>query len=161
MEAIVDAWAWSRRCVIAVGAVAMAARMAVIGARFRLEWRSQLTHWQTEAAHHVAQHMIGGETQASRRQFYGDMTVAQVIGGASERQRIIADRFHHRLGSGNDLDDAAVIAEESVATAQHRAALEKKSAGFAASEARAQAALATVLESQLEVGVRRCSRSGK
>ncbi len=133
--------------------------MARIRPALRLEGRFDVLNRQAEAAHHFGQHVIAGEAQPAGTDLDGDVAVAEVVGGAQEQQRIAADRLAQGLGSGDHLDDAAVVRGEPVAAAQHRAAREEQAALLAAGELRAQPALAARLEGQQQFFG--CRRSGR
>jgi hypothetical protein len=64
-----------------------------------------------EAAHHLAQYVVARETP-----------VAQMVGGASELQRIGRLRLHQGFDRIDDLDHAAILAQQVVAAAQQAAA---------------------------------------
>ena len=119
-----------------------------IGAGLGLEGRGDFLYRQSQARHHVAQHVIGAKSQPSRAQLHRHMAIPQMISGAREQQWVGRTRFHQCFRRGDDFHDAAIVVRQFVAVMQHRAAFEKQARVFARFRACAQPALAALLEGQ-------------
>src|SRR5690606_13646903 len=80
-----------------------------------------------------------------------DVTVAQVVGGAGQFQRVGTAHFEQLLGGGEHFDDASVGGGELHAAAQDGAARQEQTDLLAGFQCRAQAALGAVFEGQFEM----------
>ena len=93
--------------------VAVLVRMAMslpgIGAAFRVERPFDGDDLGTEAARHLLDHMVAPDPERAPRQFDGQMTIAEMPGDASQRDRVLAADFGERLGRGDHFDDASVL----------------------------------------------------
>ncbi len=90
---VVDARTSLARWTLSIGAVAVRMGMpvaAAVGAAFRLERRLDLGHRQAQAAHHLAEHVVGGEAQPAGQQLHGDVAVTQVVCGTRKLPRLVA-----------------------------------------------------------------------
>ncbi len=130
-----------------------------VSSRFRFERRRELGHDESEAAHHLAQHVIGGEAHPAcaglriDADLHRRVAVAQVIRGTRQRTCVGAHRLHERLVGRGDANDAPVVAAQAIAAAQDRAALEEQPDLLAIDQPRAQPAFLALLERKPELGV--------
>ena len=93
-----------------------------IRARFRLERHRHLIHARADTLQHIGQHRIVFKLQIIRTDFNGRMTIAEVISGTRQRQRIPGARNQHGFRSGDYAYQTAIISDQNIAVAQHRAA---------------------------------------
>src|SRR5690606_37484163 len=89
---------------VMVHAVAAPVRFAAVGAAFRLECRSDTRELRPLAHEHLLDHVIGPDSQAPVPDLGGQMSIAQMPGDASERERRGAADLDHRLGSGSPFE---------------------------------------------------------
>jgi hypothetical protein len=121
--------------VVMVPAVAGAIR-----AGFRLERADFERHRQTELAHHAIQDVIMLVREAAELHLKRDVTVAEVVRGAEQREEVVA--VHHRelFGRGAHHGDGAVLRAQPIALLERGAAREEHPAITAGVEASGEAA---------------------
>jgi hypothetical protein len=110
----------------AIMGVACSIRVAVagIGATFRIERRFDFGHPRPQPLHHVLDHMIAADTQATARDLCRQVAISEMPGDANQMLRVSTADFHERLGRRNHLDQATVLEHQSIAAAQRHCALE-------------------------------------
>jgi hypothetical protein len=121
-----------------------------VGTRFRLEWRLDRRHPRIQPAQHLREDMIRGNPQIAAPQLHGYVPVTEVIGRASERARRVAFDVKHALGLCDDLHDPAIRRHEEITAAQNFAAREQERHRLAGDKRRAQPALLSQIERQLQ-----------
>ena len=121
-----------------------------IRARLRLEWRRRVLDMRAETLQHVFQHGIGFQFQLPRAHFHRRVPIPQMIGGACQRNGIVGMHDQHILCSRNDTHEAAIVGDEHIAVAQHRAARQHQRYFLAVIQRRGEAALAAVIEGKGE-----------
>lgn len=116
-----------RRMIVSAMAVRMIVRMRVrsgIGAAFGIERRLDLDDAGTQSRHHGLDDVVAANPQAFRHDLRRQMAIAEMPGDAHQMQRVGAADFHQRLGSGDHLDQAAVLQHQGIAAAQRDGVLE-------------------------------------
>jgi hypothetical protein len=91
-----------------------------VGAAFGIERRFERDHAGAETLGHRLDDGIAANTQRFRRYFGRQVTVAEMPGDASERERVGGPDLRQRLGLGDHLDHPSVLKPQPVAAAQHR-----------------------------------------
>ncbi len=119
---------------------------AAIRARLRLERRRRVIHVCAQALEHVFEHGISFQFQLSRGHFNRRVAIAQVIGGTRQRNGIVSVYNQHILRRGNHAHQAAVVGDQHVAIAQHRAARQHQRNFLTVIQCRGQPALAALIE---------------
>jgi len=119
---------------------------AAIRARLRLERRRRVIHMRAQTLQHVFQHRIGFQFQLPRSHFHRRVTIAQVVRGARQRNRIVSVYNQHILRRCNHAHEAAVVGDQHVTVAQHRAARQHQRNLLTVIQRSGQAALAAVIE---------------
>ncbi len=110
-----------RRMVVTAMAVRVIVRMRVrsgIGAAFGIERRLDLDDAGAESRHHRLNDVVAANPQALRHDLRRQMAIAEMPGDPHQMQRIGAADFDQRLGSGDHLDQAAVLQHQGITTAQ-------------------------------------------
>lgn len=110
------------RIVFGEGLVVTMLVSAAIRARFGLERQRYLLDRRADAHEHIGKHRIVFELQIIGADFHRRMTIAEVIRGARERQRIRSAYVKHSFMRGNDTHETAIVGDEHVAVVQHGAA---------------------------------------
>ncbi len=124
---------------------------SAVGTVLRLERRLDGLHRGAELFEHGFQHVVVEQAQPAVADLQGDVTVAQVVGGAGQFQRAGAGDVEQTFGAGDDPHQATVAGLQAVAVGQRRlAALEEQADLLAARREAAQAALAARLVGQVE-----------
>lgn len=121
---------------------------AAVGARFRLERAGRRDHAESEAAHHVVEHVIVRPGQPAIANFDRDVAVTEMIRGTRERARRTG-RTRHRLRRGLDAHHETGPRDE-VAAAQHAAAWQPEPGLAAGSQTHALARTAARREIEHE-----------
>ena len=120
------------------------------------------SHRCAELFEHGFQHVVVEQAQPAVADLQGDVTVAQVVGGAGQFQRAGAGDVEQTFGAGDDPHQATVAGLQAVAVGQRRlAALEEQADLLAARREAAQAALAARLVGQVEFFVPAGERAGR
>jgi hypothetical protein len=119
---------------------------AAIRARLRLERRRRVIHMRAQTLQHVFQHRIGFQFQLSRSHFHRRVTIAQVVRGARQRNRIVSVYNQHILRRCKHAHEAAVVGDQHVTVAQHRAARQHQRNLLTVIQGGGQATLAAVIE---------------
>lgn len=109
--------------VVMVVVVAMTTRLPV-RPRFRPERRPHGAEREAEALDHPSEDRIGGEPHAVLADLHRDVAIAEVIGGAGERERVVRRHLHQFLDVRLDAHARAVLGDEHLARPQRLAALE-------------------------------------
>jgi hypothetical protein len=120
----------------------------VIRAAFRLEGSVLVPDAQAQRLDHVVEHMIGQVAQVALADLEADMAIAEMVGAAGQRQRILAGDCRYRLGGRDDPYDFAAVGAEQVAATQDRAARELDTDLATRFEPRPQPGLLPLLEAQ-------------
>jgi hypothetical protein len=123
---------------------------AAIRTRLRLERRRRVLNMRAETLQHVFQHGIGFQFQLARAHFHRRVPIPQMIGGARQRNGIVGMHDQHILCSRNDTHEAAIVGDEHIAVAQHRAARQHQRYFLAVIQRGSEAALAAVIEGKGE-----------
>jgi hypothetical protein len=123
---------------------------AAIRTRLRLERRRRVLNMRAETLQHVFQHGIGFQFQLARAHFHRRVPIPQMIGGACQRNGIVGMHDQHILCSRNDTHEAAIVGDEHIAVAQHRAARQHQRYFLAVIQCCGEAALAAVIEGKGE-----------
>jgi len=89
-----------------------------IGAALGIERRLDLDDAGTKPGHHRLDHMIAADAQALRHDLGRQMAVAEMPGDPHQMERVGATDFDQRLGSGDHLDQAAVLQHQRVTAAE-------------------------------------------
>lgn len=110
------------RIVFGEGLVVTMLVSAAIRTRFGLERQRYLLDRRADAHEHIGEHRIVFELQIIGADFHRRMTIAEVIRGARERQRIRSAYVKHGFMRGNDTHETAIVGDEHVAVVQHGAA---------------------------------------
>jgi len=119
---------------------------AAIRARFRLKRRRRVIHMRAQTLQHVFQHRISFQFQLTRSHFHRRVTITQVVCGARQGNRIVGVYNQHILRRCDHADEAAVVCDQHVAVAQHRAARQHQRNFFTVIQRGREAALAAVIE---------------
>jgi hypothetical protein len=90
-----------------------------VRARFRLERHRHLIHACADALQHIGQHRIIFKLQIIRTDFDRCMTIAEVISGARQSQRIFRADNQHGFGSSDYAHQTTIISDQNIAVAQH------------------------------------------
>ena len=101
-----------------------------ISAGFRLERRFFDSDGESQAAHHVVEHMIVLIAQPVIADLQSDVTITEVIGRTREIATVNAAHRRHGFICGNDFNDTAIIGQQQVTTAQHRASFQEQAGLF-------------------------------
>jgi hypothetical protein len=91
-----------------------------IGAAFGIERRFERDHAGAETFGHGLDDGIAANAQRFPRYFGRQVTVAEMPGDASERERVGGPDLRQRFGRGDHLDHTSVLEPQPVAAAQHR-----------------------------------------
>jgi CRP-like cAMP-binding protein len=91
-----------------------------IGAAFGIERRLDLDDAGAEPGHHRLDDVVAADAQALRHNLGRQMAVAEMPGDPHQMERIGATDFNQRLGSGDHLDQAAVLQQPRSAMAFSR-----------------------------------------
>jgi hypothetical protein len=91
-----------------------------IGAAFGIERRFERDHAGAETFGHGLDDGIAANAQRFPRYFGRQVTVAEMPGDASERERVSGPDLRQRFGRGDHLDHTSVLEPQPVAAAQHR-----------------------------------------
>jgi hypothetical protein len=91
-----------------------------IGAAFGIERRFERDHAGAETLGHRLDNGIAANSQRFPRYFGRQVTVAEMPGDASERERVGGPDLRQRFGRGDHLDHTSVLEPQPVAAAQHR-----------------------------------------
>ena len=89
-----------------------------IGAALGIERRLDLDDAGTKPGHHRLDDMIAPDAQALRHDLGRQMAVAEMPGDPHQMERVGATDFDQRLGSGDHLDQAAVLQHQRVTAAE-------------------------------------------
>jgi hypothetical protein len=134
---------------------------AAVGAGFGLKRQRSGFDSRPEPCQHGFEHEIGLKLQIIGADLHGRMAIAEVIGGACQRQRIRRSHDEHRLIRRDDSHEAAVVANEHVAVRKHGAARQHERDGFAVVERCGETALAARLIGKRERRRAHDERCGK
>jgi hypothetical protein len=91
-----------------------------VGAAFGIERRFERDHAGAETLGHRLDDGIAANAQRFPRYFGREVTVAEMPGDASERERVSGPDLRQRFGRGDHLDHTSVLEPQPVAAAQHR-----------------------------------------
>jgi hypothetical protein len=91
-----------------------------IGPAFGIERRFERDHAGAETLGHRLDDGIAANAQRFPRYFGREVTVAEMPGDASERERVSGSDLRQRFGRGDHLDHTSVLEPQPVAAAQHR-----------------------------------------
>ena len=119
---------------------------AAIRTRFRLERRRRVIHMRAQTLQHVFEHGISFQFQLPRGHFHRRVAIAQVVCGARQRNGIVGVYNQHILRRSDHAHQAAVVGNQHVAVAQHRAARQHQRHFLAVIQRGGQPALAAVIE---------------
>jgi hypothetical protein len=119
---------------------------AAIRTRFRLERRRRVIHMRAQTLQHVFEHGISFQFQLLRGHFHRRVAIAQVVCGARQRNGIVGVYNQHILRRSDHAHQAAVVGNQHVAVAQHRAARQHQRHFLAVIQRGGQPALAAVIE---------------
>ena len=90
-----------------------------IGTRLRMERTLHMLHAQSPLTEQISQHAVFKQKQTIRMKFHRHMTIAQVVSGLKQGQRMPASHLHQRLNSSlNNNLHGAVIADQAIAWLQ-------------------------------------------
>jgi len=127
-----------------------------IGPGLRLEGLVHLADDQVHLAQQFGQHMVGLEFQVVRLQLEMHMAVAQVVGGAQQVERCAVLRAmrdpQHRLRRREHTHQRAVLGDQHVAAAHHRAARQEHADRAAARVGGVEAALLPHVPVEFDAG---------
>jgi hypothetical protein len=106
--------------VVVIVVIVVMVVMAACGVRpgFRIKWCVDQVHVAAETFDHIANDMIGPDSDAIAKQLDRKMAVAQVPGDADEFAVLMRMDFHQRFRLGAHVDDASVIQQQAVAVTQ-------------------------------------------
>ena len=134
---------------------------AAIRAGLRLKRRCCVIHMRAQTFQHVFQHRISFQLQLPRGHFHRRVAITQVVRGARQGNRIVGVYNQHILRRGDHAHEAAIIGNQHVAIAQHRAARQHQRHFLTVIQRSGQAALAAVIEGKGERGRAFDQRCGK
>jgi len=134
---------------------------AAIRARLRLERRARVIHMRAETFQHVFQHGISLQFQLCRAHFHRRVPIPQMIGGACQRNGVVGMHDQHILFCRDHANQAAVVGNQHVAVAQHRAARQHQRDLLTIIQRGGEAAFAAVIEGKGERGRAFDQRCGK
>jgi hypothetical protein len=134
---------------------------AAIRARLRLKRSRGVLHMRAQTLEHVFQHRIGFQFQLSRGHFHRRVPIAQVVRSAREGNGIVGVYNQHILRRGNHANQAAIVGDQHVTVAQHRAARQHQRHFLTVIQRDGQAAPAAVIEGKGERGRALDQRCGK
>lgn len=101
--------------------------MAVsIGTRLRIEGGLNYAHRNGKLLKHPAEHRITREAQPAIPDLQGDVSVAEMVCGATPASRIYRPRFHERFVERQDLQNAAIVTLQAVAVMHYRVIRKQK-----------------------------------
>jgi len=123
---------------------------AAIRARLGLKRHRHLIDGCSDALQHIGENRIEFELQIIRADFNRRMTIAEVIRGARERQRIFRADHEHGFRCGDHAHEAAVVGDQHIAVAQNSAARQQHRHFLAVIERGREAALATFVERECQ-----------
>ena len=126
------------------GLMRMAA--AGIGPAFGIEWRFDLDDTGAQSAHHLLNHMIPADAQATAHDLSGQVAIAEVPGDPHQMLRIVTADFNQRLGRRHHLDKPSVFQHQGIAAAQRDRFLEIEQEVQAARPGHRHAPPVTVVE---------------
>jgi hypothetical protein len=89
-----------------------------IGAALRIERRLDLDHAGAESPHHLLDHVVATDPQMLSRDLDRQVAIAEMPGEPHHLPGIDAAQFDQRLGSGDNLDQPAVVEHQRIAAAQ-------------------------------------------
>ncbi len=115
---------------------------AAVGAGFGLKRLRRSFDPRAEPCQHRLEHGIGFQLQIIGTDFDGRMAIAEMIGGARQRQRIARSHDEHGFIRRDDSHKAAVVGNEHVAVRKHGAARQHERDGFTVVERCCEPALA-------------------
>ena len=90
----------------------------MIGPAFRMEGCLDLGNFGAKTLQHVSDDVIATDADVAGGNLAFQVAIAQMIGDACRMQRILAAHLEQFLGSGHDLDQAAVLQHIAVAAPQ-------------------------------------------
>ena len=134
---------------------------AAIRAGLRLKRRCCVIHMRAQTFQHVFQHRISFQLQLPRGHFHRRVAITQVVRGARQGNWIVGVYNQHILRRCNHAHQAAVVGNQHVAIAQHRAARQHQRHFLTVIQRSGQAALAAVIEGKGERGRAFDQRCGK
>jgi hypothetical protein len=112
------------------------------------ERRNDRTYRQTQASHHIRQHMIRRKTQTIGHQLNCNMAITEVISRFRDDQRVCADGFEKRLIGRDNLDIPAIGQPHTFAVSKHPAALDDERRLLAVFQPQQQSALASLIKGE-------------
>ena len=121
---------------------------AAIRARLRLERQRRVIHMRAETLEHVFQHRIGFQLQCSAPTSTGVCRLPKMISGARQRKGIVGVHNQHILRRGDHAHQRAIVGDQHVAVAQHRAARQHQRHFLTVIQRCGQTALAAVIEGE-------------
>ena len=112
-----------------------------VGAGLRLEGGVHDGHLEPEAPDHVVDHVIVQVGEKSGPELGGNMTIAEMVRGARELQRVLGHDSRHALRSCSHPDEPASLAVQEISVAEHRASRQHERDMLAAFETGSLAAV--------------------
>lgn len=122
---------------------------ATVSAMFRIERTVNSSGVDAQAMEHIHQHWIMGKLQMVPGNFYGDMPVTQMIGGAKQIQRRVCchpDQIFVLCMNG---DQSAIISDEYVAWQEQLATLDDHVHSLAIIQNQLLSAASTLIKRQV------------
>ncbi len=129
-------WYWRQKMMMSI----MMVMPAAVGAGFRLERREFFSDRCPQTCQHVFQYKVFTNTKKAFTDLCLCMAITQMEGAAQQNVRICTVDAIGWLGRSNDAHNAAIIAEQQIAIAQHRTANGEHRNFFAGGKGGAKAA---------------------
>lgn len=129
--------------------------VASVSTGLRFERRLFYAHVESQAAHHVVEHVIVLVTQPTLSDLKRDVSIPEVIRRTRQSERVIGSHGRDGFRRSDDSNHATIVSAQQIAIAQHAPAFQEQTDLFARRERGAQAALRSQLERKYEIEVRR------
>jgi len=111
---------------VMVMACGMPTGVSRIGPALGIERRLDLHDARAQSLRHRFDHMVAPDSEAPCGDLGRQMTIAKMPGDTDQMMRIAASNFRQRLRGCNDLNQATILQDQSIATAQRRGVLQIK-----------------------------------
>jgi hypothetical protein len=134
--------------------VGVARTAGVVSTGFRLKRRLLHHDGESQAAHHVIEHVIVTIAQPAIADLQDHVSIAQVICRARNPLRILVMRFRDSFRRRSDFYDASIIGEQQISPAQDLSAFQNDSDLFAIGQTGTKTASAAKIKWQHELNIR-------
>jgi hypothetical protein len=139
---------------VLIATVGVARIAGVVSTGFRLKRRLLHHDSESQAAHHVIEHVIVTVAQPAIADLQGHVSIAEVICRARKPLRILAMHVRDSFRGRADFDDPSIVGEQQISPAQDLSAFQNNSDLFAVGQAGAKTASAANIKWQHQLCIR-------